>query len=123
MDVVLGIVLLLLVAAPAGIAGAWFTNRGPEALAIFFRPAAAVELGWPRGVQEEDAPAWNWDGPRATDSDSMTDVVAEPVDWPARERLPAGSVTEITPDVVSGSPVVAVVPQMRRGTSRQRSYW
>jgi hypothetical protein len=62
-DTVLSVVLLFVAAIPIGLAGAWFTTRGPNALAGFFRPSSVTELGWPRGVQEEDAPVWNWDHP------------------------------------------------------------
>jgi hypothetical protein len=58
MDVLLSIVALLLLAAPAGMAAAWFTNCGPDALSSLFRPDRG--LGWPHGVQEEDPPPWNW---------------------------------------------------------------
>jgi hypothetical protein len=61
LDTVLAIGLVFVAAIPIGVAGAWFTSRGPDALAGFFRPGAVADLGWPVGVQEEDAPTWNWD--------------------------------------------------------------
>lgn len=59
LDTMISIVVLLALAAPIGLAAAWFTSNGPAALAGFFR--ADHSLGWPHGVQEEDPPAWNWD--------------------------------------------------------------
>jgi hypothetical protein len=70
MDTVLSIVVVLALAAPVGAAAAWFSTRGADALAVFFRPGSVAELGWPHGVQEEEPTAWNWDrgpGPRAGD--------------------------------------------------------
>jgi hypothetical protein len=61
METVLSIVVVLALAAPVGLAAAWFSTRGGDALAGFFRPSSVVELGWPRGVQEEEPTAWNWD--------------------------------------------------------------
>jgi hypothetical protein len=69
MDVVLSIVVVLALAAPAGLAAAWFTTRGADALSTLFRPDRG--LGWPRGVQEEEPTAWNWDrrtGPQTADA-------------------------------------------------------
>ncbi len=58
LDGLLSVALLLALAAPIGLAAAWFTNQGPGALAGFFR--ADPGLGWPRGVQEDDDVTWNW---------------------------------------------------------------
>lgn len=90
MDAVLSVALMLACAAPIGLGAAWFAIRGPAALGGFFRPGAP--LGWPRGVQEEDAPTWNWDGrvPPATRpalTDPIPELVPELVDTPV-QRLP-----------------------------------
>jgi hypothetical protein len=62
MDTVLSVVVVLALAAPVGVAAAWYSTHGADALAGFFRPSSVTELGWPRGVQEEEPTAWNWDG-------------------------------------------------------------
>lgn len=91
-DAVFSLVLMLACAAPIGLGAAWFASRGPGALGGFFRPAGSPDLGWPRGVQEEDAPTWNWGDrvPPATRPalpDPLPGLVPELVDGPA-ERLP-----------------------------------
>ena len=59
MDTLLSVILLLALAAPVGLAAAWFSGRGAEAMSSLFKTDRG--LGWPRGVQEEDPVAWNWD--------------------------------------------------------------
>ena len=59
MDTLLSLILLLALAAPVGLAAAWFSGRGAEAMSSLFKTDRG--LGWPRGVQEEDPVAWNWD--------------------------------------------------------------
>ena len=58
MDTLLSVILLLSLAAPVGLAAAWFSGRGAEAMSSLFKTDRG--LGWPHGVQEEDV-AWNWD--------------------------------------------------------------
>jgi hypothetical protein len=55
----LSVMLLLALAAPVGLAAAWFSSRGAEAMSSLFKSDRG--LGWPRGVQEEDPVGWNWD--------------------------------------------------------------
>jgi hypothetical protein len=59
-DAVLSLAILLVVAAPVGIAAAWFARRGPGVMAAAFAPGAVANPGWPRGVQEEDDVTWSW---------------------------------------------------------------
>ncbi|MFL5680846.1 MAG: hypothetical protein ACJ77B_09630 [Chloroflexota bacterium] len=80
LDTVLAIGLVFIAAIPIGVAGAWFTSRGPNALAGFFRPGSVAELGWPVGVQEEDAPTWNWDRAAAPATDREVDAEPELVE-------------------------------------------
>lgn len=108
-DAVLSVALMLACAAPLGLAAAWFTSRGPNALADFFRPGASLDLGWPHGVQEEDAPTWNWDD-RARPADTTAIPPARP-DVEIAE-LDAGSL-----------PVSPVVRQIGRGSSRRDGRW
>src|SRR4051812_7477123 len=61
METVLSIAAVLALPAPVGVAAAWFSTRGADGLAGFFRPSSVAELPWPRGVQEEEPMAWNWD--------------------------------------------------------------
>ena len=92
LDAVLAIALVCVCAVPIGVAGAWFTTNGPAALAGFFRPASVTELGWPIGVQEEDAPMWNWDraAPLAlADEDLSPEGAVELVDLDAAARVPS----------------------------------
>ena len=58
MEALLSVILLLSVAAPVGLAAAWFSVRVAEAMSSLFKTDRG--LGWPRGVQEEDPVAWNW---------------------------------------------------------------
>jgi hypothetical protein len=74
------VVLLLALAAPVGLAAAWFSGRGAEAMSSLFKTDRG--LGWPRGVQEEDPVAWNWErrptAPPPPGSESP---------WPVVERV------------------------------------
>jgi hypothetical protein len=78
MEAVLGILAVVALAAPAGLAAAWFSTHGADALSTLFRPDHG--LGWPHGVQEEEPTAWNWD--RATRS-QVADPRAEQAQPPA----------------------------------------
>ena len=91
LDTLLAIALVFVCAVPIGLAGAWFTARGPSAMAGFFRPGAVADLGWPVGVQEEDAPAWNWDPPAAPAA-SQPDVTTELVELEAGAGARAAAV-------------------------------
>jgi hypothetical protein len=75
-DAILPILVLLALAAPIGIAAAWFTGQGPDALASFFRRDHG--LGWPHCVQEEDPPAWNWERTSRDDAPTILDGSAAP---------------------------------------------
>jgi hypothetical protein len=57
-DALFSVMQLLALAAPVGLAAAWFSGRGAEAMSSLFKTDRG--LGWPRGVQEEDPVAWNW---------------------------------------------------------------
>ena len=74
MDVLLSVVQLLAVAAPVGLAAAWFSGRGADAMSSLFRSERG--LGWPRGVQEEDPVAWDWDRGAAAARDAGSDTHA-----------------------------------------------
>ena len=80
MDTLLSVILLLALAAPVGLAAAWFSGRGAEAMSSLFKTDRG--LGWPRGVQEEDPVAWNWErrpaSPAPPGSESR---------WPVVERV------------------------------------
>ena len=80
MDTLLSVILLLALAAPVGLAAAWFSGRGAEAMSSLFKTDRG--LGWPRGVQEEDPVAWNWErrpaSPPPPGSESR---------WPVVERV------------------------------------
>ena len=85
-------------------AGAWLVSRplfqsvgvAGDAVAQLFVPPDRA-LGWPRGVQESDAP-WAWRAPAASfdiegrsDSPVALDAEAEPVDIDALPPVRAGS--------------------------------
>jgi hypothetical protein len=70
------VMLLLAVAAPVGLAAAWFSSRGAEAMSSLFKTDRG--LGWPHGVQEEDV-AWNWDRRPAPEPESARDPLVERV--------------------------------------------
>jgi hypothetical protein len=53
-DTIILIGLLCLLSIPVSVVGALFAARGPELMAGLFDSKS--ELGWPRGVQEEDGP-------------------------------------------------------------------
>jgi hypothetical protein len=107
MDVLTSVLLLFAVAAPAGIAAAWFVSQGPSALAGAFRPYAG--LGWPRGVQEDDPPRWNWDR-RLAAGDR----------WPESQTSP--TLTEVEDALQTGRPeLVAVALRIVPGSSRRRA--
>ncbi|MFL5680847.1 MAG: hypothetical protein ACJ77B_09635 [Chloroflexota bacterium] len=97
------LVALLGIAAMAGglVAFAWFVlGRQVEHLRGMFR---ADELGWPRGVQEEDpAPTWNVAGLSVAGVGSLDDDRAIAGGAPARVR---------------------VEPQLGRGSSRRGGRW
>ena len=76
MDALLSVMVLLAVAAPVGLAAAWFSGRGAEAMSSLFKTDRG--LGWPRGVQEEDI-AWNWDRRAAAEPESVPSPLVEPV--------------------------------------------
>ena len=81
MDTLLSVILLLALAAPVGLAAAWFSGRGAEAMSSLFKTDRG--LGWPRGVQEEDPVAWNWDHRPA----APPRPGSEPAPWPIVERV------------------------------------
>jgi hypothetical protein len=56
----LALVGLFVLSAPVGAAMAYFVTEGPNGMAAFFQPDRGLNLGWPIGVQEEDAPGWQW---------------------------------------------------------------
>jgi hypothetical protein len=90
MEAVLSIVVILALAAPAGLAAAWFNTHGADAISTVFRPDRG--LGWPRGVQEEEPTAWNWD--RAAGSgvaDGRVDDPGPPAVAPVAFRVGPGS--------------------------------
>jgi hypothetical protein len=88
-DTVVSVVLLLALAAPAGLAAAWFCSRGPEAMGTFFRPDRG--LGWPHGVQEEEPVAWNWDHRPAAPQPSAPEEAPTPVVEPVAFRMRRGT--------------------------------
>jgi hypothetical protein len=75
-DALFSVALLLALAAPVGLAAAWFSGRGAEAMSSLFKTDRG--LGWPHGVQEEDV-AWNWDHRPAAEPDSVRAPLVEPV--------------------------------------------
>jgi hypothetical protein len=90
MEAVLGILAVVALAAPAGLAAAWFSTHGADALSTLFRPDRG--LGWPHGVQEEEPTAWNWD--RRTGSgvaDRASDAAEPPTVAPVAFRVGPGS--------------------------------
>jgi hypothetical protein len=97
------LIALLGIAAMAGglVAFAWFLfGRQVEHLRGMFR---ADELGWPRGIQEEDPPpAWNVASASAAGVRSLDDDRRGPVGVPSRVR---------------------VEPQLGRGSSRKGARW
>jgi hypothetical protein len=99
-DAVLSLAMLLVAAAPVGIAAAWLARRGPGVMAAAFAPGAVANPGWPRGVQEEDDVAWSWE--RHPD----------PIAASASGGLDGGDVSFET---------TAVAVQMRAGLARRRS--
>ena len=84
MDALIGLVVLLLAAAPLGFAGAVLATRGPELLASLFKDP--TKLGWPVGVQEEDDVRWSW---------SARETPAPPV--VARIEEAAGTTVPVAP--------------------------
>ena len=60
MELILGLALLLALAAPLGLASAWFVTGGALGIARAFVPAPPME--WPHGVQEDDDFQWHWAG-------------------------------------------------------------
>jgi hypothetical protein len=56
LSVPLVLVAVFLLSAPFGAAMAYFVTEGPNGMAGFFQPDRGLNLGWPIGVQEEDAP-------------------------------------------------------------------
>jgi hypothetical protein len=99
MEAILSIVVVLTLAAPVGLAAAWFSTHGADALAGFFRPGSVAELPWPRGVQEEEPTAWNWDRP------------------------PAATDVDRAPEAAEPATVAPIVFRLRAGTARQRRRW
>ena len=99
MDAVLSLAMLLVAAAPVGIAAAWFARRGPDVMAAAFAPGAVANPGWPRGIQEEDDVAWSWEPP------------ADPIAAPATGPFGGGSLSFET---------MAVAVQIRPGRARRR---
>jgi hypothetical protein len=92
METVLSIVVVLALAAPVGAAAAWFSSRGADALAGFFRPSSVAELPWPRGVQEEEPTAWNWDrGPGSSVADRGPETAEPATVVPVAVRVGPGS--------------------------------
>src|SRR3954471_16999445 len=90
MDVILAIVVVLALAAPAGLAAAWFSTNGAEALSTVFRPDRG--LGWPRGVQEGEPTAWTWDRAAAPPApDLPAERAQRPVVAPVAFRVGPGS--------------------------------
>jgi hypothetical protein len=92
LETLVSIAMLLALAAPVGFVAAWFSGRGAEALSTFFRPDPG--LGWPRGVQEEDPPSWNWDA-RSGDSQDPPTAPSPPAEGtraaPVAFRIRPGS--------------------------------
>jgi hypothetical protein len=89
-DALLSVMLLLALAAPVGLAAAWFSSRGAEAMSSLFRSDRG--LGWPRGVQEEDPVPWNWDhGRRATRPSPGSDPARSPIVERVAFRVGRGS--------------------------------
>jgi hypothetical protein len=88
-DVVLSIVVVLALAAPAGLAAAWFSTRGADALSTLFRPDRG--LGWPHGVQEEEPTAWNWDRRGSQVADPRAEDPQPPAVAPVAFRVGPGS--------------------------------
>ena len=80
-DALVDAVLLLCLAAPAGVAVAWLSSRGADALAGAFRGDRG--LGWPRGVKEEDPPSWNWERPVPQAAGPSNASPSMPADTPA----------------------------------------
>jgi hypothetical protein len=60
LSVPLALVAVFALSAPFGAAMGYFVTEGPNGLTGFFQPDRGLNLGWPIGVQEEDAPGWKW---------------------------------------------------------------
>jgi hypothetical protein len=75
-DALFSVALLLTLAAPVGLAAAWFSSRGAQAMSSLFRSDRG--LGWPHGVQEEDV-AWHWDHRPAAEPETARTALVEPV--------------------------------------------
>jgi hypothetical protein len=89
-DTLLSVMLLLALAAPVGLAAAWFSGRGAEAMSSLFKSDRG--LGWPRGVQEEDPVAWNWDHrPAAASPPSSSRQAGSPIVERVAFRMGRGS--------------------------------
>jgi hypothetical protein len=59
MEIIIPFLACIALGAPIGLAGALLIGSGPEFMAGLF--SGPAELGWPRGIQEEDPPGgWTW---------------------------------------------------------------
>jgi hypothetical protein len=83
-DALLSVIVLLALAAPLGLAAAWFSSRGGEAMSSLFRTDRG--LGWPRGIQEEDPAAWNWERRQAAAPSPVPVPIVEAVAFRVRRR-------------------------------------
>jgi hypothetical protein len=90
MDTLLSVIVLLSLAAPVGLAAAWFSSRGAEAMSSLFKTDRG--LGWPRGVQEEDPVAWNWEhGPAVAPPPPGSEPARSPIVERVAFRIGRGS--------------------------------
>ena len=60
MEIILPVLACLAFGAPLGFAGSLLFSSAPNFMAGLMSDGR-TELGWPRGVQEEEPAGWHWD--------------------------------------------------------------
>ena len=86
-SVIFGVAAAILVLLAAGKLTESAFGRAADVMSGLFS-RASTHLGWPSGVQEDDAP-WGWNPPAAAPSDEPELIDTTPT--PVRKRRPLGS--------------------------------
>jgi hypothetical protein len=117
LSVPLALVVVFLLSAPFGAAMAYFVTEGPNGMTGFFQPDRGLKLGWPVGVQEEDAPVWAWRRPgEAQNGKAVGPPNSQSLPYPGGQNVSATRPAGLTPYGIAPTRVRQIRVQfVRRG--------